>query len=66
MGKSTPSSSGVTGAPLIGEITGAGLTGLSALMLYHCRGMSFSDNMNRVWLWLLLDMVFLLLYVNDD
>src|SRR5512134_635578 len=49
IGKSTDRKSGVTGSSVPGCSTGAGGTGLSALMLYQNFGMSLSFNRNRVW-----------------
>src|SRR5215208_7153209 len=49
MGKSTDKKSGVTGSSVPGCRTGAGWTGLSALMLYQNFGRSLSFKRNRVW-----------------
>jgi hypothetical protein len=48
MGKSTLKKSGVTGSNVWGCNTGAGGTGISALMLYHALGSLLSSKMNFV------------------
>src|SRR3989442_15719840 len=49
MGKRTARKSGVTGSLVPGWSTGAGPTGMSALMLYHALGSRDSSRRNLCW-----------------